>query len=78
MASKVSMCKQIAAFPYIKCTYRTFGEEFRVTLDGLSREREEAVAYYTSDYEDAMDTARFMSRHRSEEIAAALLKTEIG
>lgn len=34
--------------------------EYRVTLPGLSREREEAIAYYTSDTEDALATGAHM------------------
>ncbi len=62
-------CKTIAAFPHIKCTWSSEWQEFRVTLDGLSAEREEAVAYYTNDYEDAHDTAKDMSARRAAEIS---------
>lgn len=69
MTSKREQCKTIAELPYIKCTWLSSVGEFRVTLDGLSREREEAAAYYTDDYEDARGTAEHMSRRRQQEIA---------
>jgi len=68
MASKREQCKAIAQLPHIKCTWSSEWQEFRVTLDGLSKEREEDVAYYTDDYEDAYDTASAMSKERQEQI----------
>lgn len=38
--------------------------EYRITYPGLSRDRAEAVAYYTSDRHDALNTARAMWRAR--------------
>jgi hypothetical protein len=40
--------------------------EYRVTLPNLSHEREEAIAYYTSDPEDAIDTGAAMVRVEAE------------
>ncbi|MFP3441167.1 hypothetical protein R0K18_25890, partial [Pantoea sp. SIMBA_133] len=37
-------------------------DEYRITQPNLSRERAEAVAYYTSDRADAWGTASAMSR----------------
>lgn len=37
-------------------------KEYRVTLPNLSAEREEAIAYYTSDPEDAIATGAAMVR----------------
>lgn len=71
VGNKRTQCKTIAEFPHIKCTWNSDWHEFRVTLDGLSKEREEAVAYYTNDYEDAFYTAESMSRVRTEELKNA-------
>lgn len=68
MANRRTQCAQIAALDHIKCTYNADWGEFRVTLDGLSKEREEAVAYYCSDFDDALGTAQQMSRQRTEEL----------
>lgn len=67
MASKREQCKAVASLDHIKCTHKN--GEFRVTLDGLSKEREEAVAYYTHCYEDALGTAQEMSKLRVAELA---------
>lgn len=67
MTSKREQCKQIASLDYIKCTWNAEWKEFRVTLDGLSPEREEEVAYYCSDFEDALGTAKAMSETRKEQ-----------
>lgn len=69
MASKREQLKAITAFDHIKCTWSSDWGEFRVTLDGLSKEREEAVAYYTDCYEDALGTAQEMSKFRVAELA---------
>lgn len=74
MANRRKQAASIAELDHIKCKWNADWGEFRVTLDGLSKEREEAVAYYTSDFEDAFDTAQAMSKIRSEEIAR--MKTE--
>lgn len=39
-----------------KARYSSELQEYRVTLHGLSPEREEAIAYYTDDPEDAIGT----------------------
>lgn len=70
MASKREQCKEIASLDYIKCTWSSEWGEFRVTLDGLSKEREEDVAYYTWDFEDALGTAKAMSEHRQAQLDA--------
>lgn len=70
MANIREQCKKISdKNAHIKCTYSTEWSEFRVTLDGLSEEREEAVAYYTTDFQDAWDTAVAMSDRRTFELA---------
>lgn len=61
--------KSIAELDHIKCKWDPEWGEFRVTLDGLSKEREEEVAYYTDDYEDAYRTAVHMSRERIKQLA---------
>lgn len=71
MTSRRNQCKTIASLDHIKCTYDADWGEFRVTMDGLSREREEAVAYYTDDYGDALGTAQHMSQFRVRELAMA-------
>jgi hypothetical protein len=43
-----------------KATYCRDWNEYRVTLPNLTREREEAIAYYTSDSEDALMTGAAM------------------
>lgn len=43
-----------------KARYDRDWNEYRVTLPNLSAEREEAIAYYTSDPEDAVDTGAAM------------------
>lgn len=44
----------------IAATYDEDFGEFRVTLAGLAPRKAEAVAYYTADSVDALDTARAM------------------
>lgn len=70
MASKREQCRVIAELPHIKCTWSPEWQEFRVTLDGMSKSREEDVAYYTGDFEDALDTASAMSKERQEQLDA--------
>lgn len=67
-------CASIAKLDHIKCTHKD--GEFRVTLDGLSKEREEAVAYYTDDFDDALGTAVHMSMDRCRELAEARHRQE--
>jgi hypothetical protein len=43
-----------------KATYSKDWEEYRVTLPNLDAKREEAIAYYTSDAEDALNTGAYM------------------
>jgi hypothetical protein len=43
-----------------KASYSHDWQEYRVTLPNLEREREEAIAYYTSDAEDALATGAAM------------------
>ena len=63
--------KEVAALDHIKCQWDGYLGEFRVTLDGLSKEREEACAYYTDHFEDALGTARCMSEFRVKELEAS-------
>lgn len=44
----------------LKARWLSDWREYRVTLPGLTPEREEAVAYYTSDWEDALHTGAAM------------------
>ena len=69
--------RQIAELDHIKCTWDGYFGEFRVTYGGLTKEREEAVAYYTDDFDDALGTAQHMSKFRAEELARAGHKTEV-
>lgn len=43
-----------------KARYDSDWREYRVTLPGLDPQREEAIAYYTSDSEDALHTGAAM------------------
>ena len=43
-----------------KATYSRDWAEYRVTLPNLEPQREEAIAYYTSDAEDALNTGAAM------------------
>lgn len=43
-----------------KATYCRDWNEYRVTLPNLEPKREEAIAYYTSDAEDALHTGAYM------------------
>jgi hypothetical protein len=43
-----------------KATYCRDWNEYRVTLPNLNPKREEAIAYYTSDAEDALMTGAAM------------------
>lgn len=45
----------------LKCAYLRQTGEYRVAHAGLTRDREEAGAYYTDDKEDALGTARLMA-----------------
>lgn len=49
-----------------KARWERVWREYRVTLPNLSAEREEAIAYYTSDPEDAIDTGAAMVRTQAE------------
>ena len=43
-----------------KATYSRDWNEYRVTLPDLDAKREEAIAYYCSDSEDALHTGAYM------------------
>lgn len=43
-----------------KARWSSEWKEYRVTLPNLSADREEAIAYYTSDPEDAIATGKAM------------------
>ena len=43
-----------------KARYDSDWREYRVTLPGLDPQREEAIAYYTSDWDDALHTGADM------------------
>lgn len=54
----------INELPHVKARTETFDpNELRVTFRGLSKDREEAVAYYTTDPQDAYDTAIHMEKN---------------
>jgi len=44
----------------LKARWSSDWQEYRVTLHGLSKDREEAIAYYTSDPFDAVMTGAAM------------------
>ena len=44
----------------LKAKWLSDWREYRVTLPELTPEREEAIAYYTSDWEDALHTGAAM------------------
>ena len=52
----------IKALPYMTARYRSDWQEYRVTVTGVDAEKAERVAYYTNDAEDALETAKAMSR----------------
>jgi hypothetical protein len=64
MVDRRKQAKNIAELDHIKCKWLPETHEFRVTLDGLSPDREEAVAYYADDFQDAFETAQCMSKNR--------------
>lgn len=66
--NRKNQCRDIASLDHIKCTWDGYLGEFRVTLDGLGKQREEDLAYYTSDFDDAMGTAKAMSDLRVKEL----------
>ena len=43
-----------------KASYSSDWREYRVTLPNLDAKREEAIAYYTTDAEDALHTGAYM------------------
>lgn len=62
MLKKTKAVKQIRSMPNMRAKANQDGE-IRVTYRGLSRERAEELAYYTTDPEDAVETARLMANH---------------
>lgn len=55
---------EINKLPHVKARKESFDpDELRVTYRGLSKDREEAVAYYTTDPQDAYDTAVQMEKN---------------
>lgn len=60
MASRKDQVRTLNAIDGIKARWNSEWGEFRVSLVGLSKEREEDVAYYTDDFEDALGTAQSM------------------
>lgn len=57
MMTQTETIKAIRAMG-LTCTVRD--REYRITFPGLSRDRAEAIAYYTDDRQDAVITARVM------------------
>jgi hypothetical protein len=63
MTSKKHLAQDITNdVEHVTCKWLPETSEFRVTLQGLSKEREEAVAYYTDSFEDALGTAWQMAK----------------
>lgn len=60
MANRREQVKRLNAIEGVKASWNADWNEFRVTLLGLSVTRQEDVAYYTSDYDDAVETAKAM------------------
>jgi hypothetical protein len=61
---KTHAVTEINKLPHVKARLETFDpDELRVTFRGLSKDREEAVAYYTTDPQDAYDTAVQMEKN---------------
>jgi hypothetical protein len=52
----------IGGMPHVKVKWNADLHEYRVAYKGLLPAREEAMAYYTDDPEDAIGTARTMER----------------
>lgn len=56
--TKTEAVRKINELPHMKARVEKFDtNEIRVAYRGLSKEREEAGAYYTTDPQDAYDTA---------------------
>lgn len=61
---KTHAITEINKFPHVKARKESFDpDEIRVTYRGLNSDREEAVAYYTTDPQDAYDTAVQMEKN---------------
>jgi hypothetical protein len=61
---KTHAIRLINELPHVKARKESFDpDEIRVTYRGLSADREEAVAYYTTDPQDAYDTGIQMEKN---------------
>lgn len=61
--NKTQAIAHINKLPHVKARKESFDpNEIRVTYRGLSKDREEAVASYTTDPQDAYDTAVQMEK----------------
>lgn len=61
---KTDAVRRINELPHVKARTEKFDpDELRVTFRGLNKDREEAVAYYTTDPQDAYDTAIQMEKN---------------
>ena len=62
--NKTQAIAEINKLPHVKARKETFDpDEIRVTGRHLSKDREEAIAYYTNDPQDAYDTAIQMEKN---------------
>ena len=62
--NKTQAVAEINKLPHVKARTEKFDpDEIRVTGRNLSKDREEAIAYYTTDPQDAYDTALQMEKH---------------
>lgn len=61
---KTEAIRRINELPHVKARKEAFDpDEIRVTGRNLSKDREEAIAYYTTDPQDAYDTAIQMEKN---------------
>lgn len=64
---KLSVSATLAAIRNLglQAGYTSEYQEYRITRHGLSREQAEREAYYTSDWQDAVDTAAAIAKRFS-------------
>lgn len=72
MENRREQVKQLNAIDGIKAKWDADWGEFRVTLRGQSKKREEAVAYYTDDFDDALASAKAMAEIERDMIPASM------
>jgi hypothetical protein len=71
MTDKQPTIKQVKDYvktncPSVKLRYDSYYAEFRLSYHGLSAEREEAIAAYCTDRQEAIDTATQMEQRKED------------